>query len=192
MLNREMQYKTGNLEKEDIDNLVFLILVAGNAAVTNSIAMGVVTLLQHPSQLDEFKKDPSLAKDVVNECLRYNTASALNSRRAAKEDVVIGGKHIKKGEGVICLVQSADRDETYFKKGVQFDIHHDYNPQDTLGFGYGPHRCIAEWLARAEMEVALTTLFQRLPNLKLAVPVDQLKFTPPNQNIGITEMPVVW
>lgn len=116
---------------------------------------------------------------MVNECLRYNTASALNSRRAAKEDVTIGGKvdlffchlyifildptltydygqHIKKGEGVICLVQSADRDETYFKKGIQFDIHHNYKPQDTLGFGYGPHRCIAEWLARAELEVALS------------------------------------
>ena len=53
---------------------------------------GVVTLLQHPSQLEEFKKDASLAKAVVNECLRYNTASALNSRRAAKEDITVGGK----------------------------------------------------------------------------------------------------
>ncbi|KAL9598745.1 MAG: hypothetical protein Q9219_004303 [cf. Caloplaca sp. 3 TL-2023] len=186
------QYMTGNLEKEDVNNLIFLLLVAGNAAVTNSISTSVVTLFQHPAQLEEFKQKPTLAKDVVNECLRYNTASALNSRRAAKEDITIGGKHIKKGEGVICLVQSADRDESFFKGGPQFDIHHEYDPQDTLGFGHGPHRCIAEWLSRAELEVALTTLFKRLPNLKLAVPVEELKFTPPAQNIGITEMPVVW
>ncbi|KAL8786596.1 MAG: hypothetical protein Q9195_008153 [Heterodermia aff. obscurata] len=186
------QYKTGNLDKEDFDNLVFLILVAGNAAVTNSIAMGVVTLLQHPSQLEEFKNDPTLAGMAVKECLRYNTASALNSRRAALEDVVIAGQKIQKGDGVICLVQSADRDESFFTKGTEFDIHHDYDTKDNLGFGYGPHRCIAEHLARAEIEIALTTLFQRLPDLKLAVPVDQLKFTPPAQNIGITEMPVVW
>ncbi|KAL8940052.1 MAG: hypothetical protein Q9216_003026 [Gyalolechia sp. 2 TL-2023] len=186
------QYKTGNLEKEDVDNLVFLIMVAGNAAVTNSIAMGVVTLLHHPSQLEEFKRNPSLAPAVANECLRYNTASALNSRRAAQEDVYIGGKHIHKGEGVICLVQSADRDETYFKDGAHFDIHHGYDAGDTFGFGHGAHRCIAEGLARAEVEVALAALFQRLPDLRLAVPVEELGFTPARQNVGIVEMPVLW
>lgn len=137
----------------------------------------VVTLLQHPSQLEEFKSDLSLAKDVTNECLRYNTASALNSRRAAKEDLVVGGKvivfsphpdsstcvlifrdlqHIKKGEGVICLVQSGDRDESYFENADRFDIHRNQDPRDSLGFGYGSHRCIAEGLSRMELGIALS------------------------------------
>ena len=68
----------------------------------------------------------------------------------------VGKQQIKKGEGIICLVQSADRDETFFQKGTEFDIHHDYDSQNTLGFGHGPHRCIAEGLARAELEIALS------------------------------------
>ena len=86
------QYQRGTLGREDISNLAFLVLVAGNAALINSIALGVVTLLQHASQLEELKADPALASSAVKELLRYNTASALNSRRVTKEDVTIGGK----------------------------------------------------------------------------------------------------
>lgn len=96
----ENQLKQGHLEKEDVVNLAFLVLVAGNAALINSIALGVITLLQHPQQLEELRKNAMIAPRVVNELLRYHTASALNSRRAARADVEIGGQvgriHLKK------------------------------------------------------------------------------------------------
>lgn len=85
-------YKQGKLSLEEIVNLAFLVLVAGNAALINSIALGVVTLHLHAGQRDELKKDPKLARDVVLELTRYNTTSALNSRRAVNEDVEIGGQ----------------------------------------------------------------------------------------------------
>lgn len=85
-------YKQGKLTLDEIVNLAFLVLVAGNAALINSIALGVVTLHLHADQRDELKKDPKLAKDVVMELTRYNTTSALNSRRAVNEDVEIGGQ----------------------------------------------------------------------------------------------------
>ena len=85
-------YKQDRLTEEDIVNLAFLVLVAGNAALINSIVLGIVTLQLHPQQLEELKKNPNLAKNVVGELTRYHTASALNSRRAVKEDTEIGGQ----------------------------------------------------------------------------------------------------
>jgi len=62
-----------------------------------------------------------------------------------------------------------------------------------LAFGYGRHVCIAQWLARAELQVALATLFTRLPGLRLAGPVEEaVEFAPPTKDIGITKMKVVW
>lgn len=101
------QYKPGNLSEDDVTTLAFLIMTAGNAALINSIGLGTLTLLQHPNQLEEFKKTPSMAAQVVNEITRYHTTSALNSRRAAKEDIDIREKHVKQGEGVICSSSSS-------------------------------------------------------------------------------------
>lgn len=184
------QLRPGHLEHEDLVLITFLLLVAGNATMTSMIALGVVTLLQHPDQLTALKKDPALANNMVEELLRFHTASALATRRVAKEDVTVAGKVIKEGEGVIASNQSANRDETVFKDADRFDIHRVPGPQ--LGFGYGIHQCIAEWLARAELQCVFGVLFQQLPNLKLAIPMSEVKYTAPANDVGITELPVTW
>lgn len=86
------EYKTGSFSRDDIINLVYMIFVAGNTAITGSIALGVLTLLQHPKQLNDLKKDPSLAGNAVEETLRFHTPSALNSRRVAVSDTQLGGE----------------------------------------------------------------------------------------------------
>ena len=184
------QYHNGRLSRDDIVQISFMILTAGNAALINSIGLGVLTLLQHPDQLDELKKDSSLAPQVVNELLRYNTTSALNSRRAVLSDTQIGGVTVHKGESVICSVQSGDRDEDKTEKPELFDIHRKYSGEDVLGFGYGPHRCLGEALSRAELEAVFATLFQKAPELKLAVKFEALEFSDPKQNAGVTKLPV--
>lgn len=184
--------KEGKLQQEDIVELAFLVLVAGNAALINSIALGVVTLFQHPAQLDELKADPSKASLVVSELLRYNTTSALNSRRAVKKTTTIGGQEMKADDKVICAVQSADRDEGHFDHPEKFDMHRQVKSEDVLGFGWGPHRCQGEWLTRVELEIVFGTLWKKLPNLRLADGIDALKWTPAEQNIGVSEMPVLW
>lgn len=188
----EKQLKPGHVTKDDVVNLAFLVLTAGNAALLNSIGLGVITLLSHPSQLEEFKKDPTLAPAVVNELLRYNTTSALNSRRATTKDITIGDKHIPENTGVICSVQSADRDRLDAKESdpEYFDIHRQRDPAKVLGFGYGPHRCQGEILSRMELEMVFTTLFRRLPNLRLGKATDDLEYSPPEQNAGVLELPV--
>lgn len=129
----------------------FLMLVAGNATMVNMIALGVVTLFQNPDQMEEIKADPATwAPKFVEELSRYHTASAMAIKRTAKEDVEIGGKVMKKGDGIIASNQSANRDEEVFKDADKFDMHREW-PEKELGFGWGPHRCIGEYLSKAEM-----------------------------------------
>ncbi|TKA80462.1 hypothetical protein B0A49_00846 [Cryomyces minteri] len=182
----------GHIEKLDAVQMAFLLLVAGNATMVNMINLGVVTLLQHPKQLKELKGDTSLAKAFVEELCRFHTASALATRRVAKVDIVLGGKKIKAGEGIIASNQSGNRDEEVFPNPDTFDMHRKRGSEQALGYGYGCHRCVAEWLARAELEIVFGTLFQRVPNLRLAMPMSEIKYSKPSQNVGITELPVVF
>ena len=140
----------------------------------NMISLGLVTALQHPEQLNAFEKNPALLPKFVEELCRYHQGSAMATRRVAKVDVEYGGivgslrremhklyqtsdksQTIKAGEGIIAACQSGDRDEDVFPEPDKFDMYRHLNPADALGFGYGAHRCIAEKLAKAEIEVAL-------------------------------------
>jgi nitric oxide reductase len=148
------QLKPGHLTKDDVVQIAFLLLVAGNATMVNMINLGVVTILQHPDQLEDLKKEPlEWSPKFVEELCRYHTASALSTKRVAKEDVVIGGKAIKKGEGIIAATQSGNRDEDVFPNPDVFDMKRARGKEEALGYGWGEHRCVAEWLARAELEI---------------------------------------
>lgn len=137
-------------------------------------SQGVIELLRNPSQLQDLKSDPSLSTVFVEELCRYHTGSSMAMKRVAKEDIVLGGKVglpflwpvnitrnfdtemkqiIKAGEGIIAANASGNRDEEVFSDPNVFDMHRTPDPNHALGFGFGPHRCIAEPLARAEMEL---------------------------------------
>ncbi|KAK8044167.1 cytochrome P450 55A1 [Apiospora rasikravindrae] len=186
------QLKPGHLTEDQVTTLAFLVLTAGNAALINSISLGVLTLLQHPDQLADFKKRPEeLAPQLVTEITRYHTASGLNSRRAVKQDIVIGGQLLKMGEGVICAVQAANRDGEKFADPDKFDIHRPgMRPEDTLGFGFGAHRCQAEFFSRTQLEIVFVKLFKRLPGLRLAKAETELVYSEPTMNVGVEEVPV--
>ncbi|CAF0938866.1 unnamed protein product [Rotaria sordida] len=185
------QVQTSKLTHDELVAMSFLLLVAGNATTANMIALGTLTLLQHPDQLAELRRDPSLIKNAVEEILRYVTGSQFATRRLALEDVEIGGQIIKKGEGVWALNASANEDEDVFSNATRFDIHRQPNPH--LAFGDGIHVCIAQDLARVEIQIAIETLIRRLPNLQLAVPADELQYvTIPKRDFGVAALPVKW
>ncbi|KAK1499326.1 cytochrome P450 55A1 [Colletotrichum cuscutae] len=143
------QLRPGHIEKSDAVQIAFLLLVAGNATMVNMIALGVVELFRNPGQLAQLKADPSLAPAFVEELCRYHTGSSMAMKRVAKEDIILGGKA---GEGIIAANQSGNRDEDVFPDPDVFDMHRTPDPNHALGFGFGPHRCVAEPLARAELE----------------------------------------
>ncbi|PVI02845.1 cytochrome P450 [Periconia macrospinosa] len=195
------QVLPSNIERSDAVQIAFLMLVAGNATMVNMIALGIVTLLQHPSQMDKLKANSSLAKPFVSELCRYHTGSAMATRRVAKVDIDLSGHNIKAGEGIIAATQSASRDEDIFSDAADFDILRFVAKEDggrgedwyqAMGYGWGEHRCVAEPLARAELEIVFGTIFQKLPGLRLGVDFGDVRWSPARKDVGITELPVLF
>ncbi|KAI1748668.1 cytochrome P450 [Xylaria castorea] len=186
------QYHAGNLSRDEVVQLIYVVLTAGNTALLNSIGLGVLTLFKNEEQWHKVRRNPlAFGPGLAAECLRYNTTSALDCRRAATDDLVLHGMTIKKGEGVICAVQSADRDEAITQNSGVFDVNRKYPAEDLLGLGYGIHRCLGEHLAKVTLEIALATLFARFPGLKLHGQVEDVEFTAPTENIGVIKLPVM-
>ncbi|KAF4997507.1 hypothetical protein FGRMN_3871 [Fusarium graminum] len=116
------QVKPGAIEKADVVQIAFLLLIAGNAAMLNMIALGVVTLAQHPDQLGQLKSNPSLTANFIEGLCRSHTASALAIKQTAKEDVMTGDKLIRANEGIIASNQSTNRDEDIIENLDEFNM----------------------------------------------------------------------
>jgi cytochrome P450 len=149
-----------------------------------------LALLQNPEQLAIIKADPSTTPEAVEELLRYFSIADSATARAATADIEIDGVRIKAGEGVFALTYAANRDPEVFDNPDALDLvrgarHH-------VAFGFGPHQCLGQNLARAELQIVFDTLFRRLPDLRLATPVEELRYKDQAFVYGVEEMPVTW
>jgi cytochrome P450 len=163
------------LDEDEILATVFLMFLAGHVTTVNLIGNGVVALLTHPEQLAKLRANPELAGGVVEETLRYWGPVDFIGRRIAKEDVEVGGTVIPKGEQATASLASANRDPERFANPDVFDITRpDANRH--VAFGKGIHVCLGAPLARVEGNVAFTTLFRRFPDLRLAVPAEEVRW----------------
>ncbi|MFE9576408.1 cytochrome P450 [Nocardia sp. NPDC006044] len=164
-----------------------LLLIAGFDTTANMLALGAFALLCHPDQLTAWHADPDRA---IEELLRYLTI-AHTATRSAMTDVELAGHEIKAGETVALSLQSADRDPAVFDHPDILDLRR--NAVGHLGFGYGPHQCLGQQLARVEIRTALTALATRFPTLRLAVPASEIRT---RANIigvyGLQHLPVTW
>jgi cytochrome P450 family 107 subfamily K polypeptide 1 len=163
------------LDEDEVLATVFLMFLAGHVTTVNLVGNGVVALLTHPDQLAKLKADPELAKGVVEETLRYWGPVDFIGRRIAKEDVEVGGTAIPTGEQATVSLASANRDPGRFANPDVFDITRaDANRH--VAFGKGIHVCLGAPLARVEGQVAFATLFRRYPELRLAVPAEEVRW----------------
>ncbi|MEV8632928.1 cytochrome P450, partial [Streptosporangium sp. NPDC051023] len=168
---------------------VMMLLVAGHETTENMISLGVLTLLEHPEELRRLRDDPSLIPDAVEELLRYlSVADVL--LRLAKADIEVAGSTIRSGDAVVLSTAAANRDGEAFPDPDVLDLSR--RPRGQVAFGHGPHLCLGQHLARLELEVALLTLFERVPTLRLAVSAERLPAKPPLSLQGVTELPVTW
>ncbi|MDN0195761.1 cytochrome P450 [Streptomyces sp. S.PNR 29] len=181
---------SGALPEEEVAGTGLLLLLAGHETTSSMLAMSTLALLRHPEQLALLREDPSLIKGAVEELLRYITIVQNGVGRVALEDVEVGGQLIRAGEGVLCMVSTANRDESVFPGGEDLDVRRD--ARSHLSFGFGIHQCVGQSLARAELQIALETLLRRLPTLRLAVPVEDLRFRDGVGFYGVEELPVEW
>lgn len=176
------------LNEEELVSMITLLIFAGHETTSNLISIGSLMLLDHPEQLERLKTDFSLAPSAVEELLRFNGPSTIVGPRFATEDIELGGQLIKKGEMVIAVVKSANRDGRVFTDPDDLDLTRKITRH--LAFGHGIHKCLGAPLARIEGDIAFTTLLKRLPNLRLSVPRENLTWSSGLTSQGITSLPV--
>jgi cytochrome P450 len=178
------------LSKEELQGMMYLLLVAGYETTANLIGSGVLALLQHPDQLAALRGDPALLPSAVEELLRFCAPVATSTLRYAADDVALGGVVIPKGDMVLVVITAANRDPVRFPFPDALDITRADNKH--LAFGHGIHYCLGAPLARLEGEIALGTLLRRMPDLRLSVAPGALTWRPSLVLRGLTKLPVVF
>jgi hypothetical protein len=185
------EHKTqGTLSREEVVANIRLILIAAFESTANQVALGILLLLLHDDQRALLVRDPTLVDSAVEEILRYITIDQFGRRRLATADIEIGGQLVRAGEAVVLATGTANRDASVFDNPDQFDITRDARAH--LAFSYGAHQCLGQAIARIELQSAIRTIFQRIPTLRVAVPVEQLPFKNDRSLYGLHALPLTW
>jgi cytochrome P450 len=179
-----------HLSQNELCSMVVLLIVAGHETTVSLITNAVLALLSNPDELAELRADPTLIPAAVEELLRYDSPVERTIARWAATDAELGGETIRRGELVIAVVGSANRDEAQFTGANELDVRRDAGRH--VGFGRGPHYCLGAPLARLETEIALATLLRRLPKLRLALAEDDLYWRPIPIFRSLASLPVAW
>ncbi|QOV34494.1 cytochrome P450 [Streptomyces ferrugineus] len=180
---------TGEATLDEATGMVSLLLLAGHETTANMFPLAVIALLHNPSQLDALRADDSLWPGAVEELLRHLTVIHSGIRRVATEDVDLSGVRIRAGEGVVVALQAANRDPSTYSGPDSLDVHRDASGH--LAFGHGLHQCLGQSLARAELRLGLSTLFRRLPALRMTASPDSLALSASTVH-GVRSLPVAW
>lgn len=184
--------KAGELDMPGATIMGMIMLIAGHETSANMITLATALLLQNPEQLALLREteDKKVIAGAVEELLRYLTIPHLLQRRIATEDIEVEGETIRAGEGIISSLPAANFDPVAFPEPEKLDLLRDARHHHA--FGWGPHQCIGQQLARIELEVVFGTLYRRIPTLRLGVDFDQLRFKGDSLAYGIYELPVAW
>jgi pimeloyl-[acyl-carrier protein] synthase len=151
-------------EEEIIANCI-LTMIGGQETSTNLISSGLLTLLQHPEQMQILLDDPALIPSAVEELLRYESP-IQHTARVAQDDFSLGGKFIRRGQTVVAVLAAGNRDPERFPNPDVLDVKR--GDKGHLAFGWSAHFCFGAPLARIEGQIAFGALLGRLKNLELA------------------------
>jgi cytochrome P450 len=176
-------------EQELIGNLL-LMIIAGHDTTTNLIGNAVRALCEHRDQLELVRSGRAAWADVVEEALRWDCPVTYIPFRYPIRDLASGGTVIPAGSAILAGYAAAGRDQAAFGPAAdQFDVTRTGETRH-LSFGHGPHYCLGAPLARAEAVIALEQLFDRFPDLDLAVPDAELRQSASLVSNGVRELPV--
>jgi cytochrome P450 len=184
------QIRPGHLSHDAAAHMMDLILTAGHETTANQIALGMFSFLTNPEQKRKLEADPDLVNAAVEEMLRLHSIVQYNGSRVALEDIEVRGHIIRKGEGVIALINAANRDPAVFECPHDFNI--ERPRQLHMAFSFGIHQCLGQPLARIELQEVFRTIFQRMPNISLAIPEHDIAFNEENSVVGIQKFPIRW
>lgn len=185
---------TGELTDEELTNLGMVLLATGHLPTSSMLALGAFVLMTEPDQRvrlvargDDTAEETERA---VEELLRYLSILQFDVRRTALVDVEIDGRTIAAGETVVLSLPVANRDPARFPEPDTLDLGR--SATGHLAFGHGVHQCLGQHLARAELRIALTALFSRFPDLRLAVSPDEVPTRDRMAVYGVDRLPVRW
>jgi cytochrome P450 len=178
------------LSNEELTANIVLLFGAGHVTTVNLIGNGLLALYRNPDQLALLKANPALITNAIEEFLRYDSSVQLSARVTLEDIDDLGGRKIPKGETVLCLLGSANRDPAvYPDRPDRLDITRpNVRP---LSFGGGIHFCLGAQLARIEAEVAIATLLRRLPELRLD-DAENPEWRPTFVLRGLKRLPASW
>ena len=179
------------LSDQELMSTIFQLIVAGHDTTTSLIGNAVVALLRHPEELNKLRADRSRIDDVIDECLRFDAPVPHSTFRYAVEPVDIGGVTIPSGAQVIICLAGANRDPARYSSPDAFNI--DRTEGRHLAFGHGIHHCLGAPLARMEGCLAISSLFDRFPQIRLAVTDGELQWGHGDGLVlrGLSRLPVL-
>jgi cytochrome P450 len=178
------------LSQDELLAMSFLLLVAGHETTVNLIASGTLALLEHRDQLEKLEGDSQLIKPAVEELLRYTSPVEIATERYTRQDLEICGTTVPRGELVLAVLGSANRDEQHFEDPDTLDLARDPNRHLAFGRG-GVHHCLGAPLARMEGRIAISALLQRFPSLDLGVDSGSLRWRRGIFLRGLQRLPLV-
>jgi cytochrome P450 len=179
------------LDQQELLSTIFQLIIAGHDTTASLIENSVVALLCNPEQLAELRAEPERIGAAVEEFLRYDAPVPHSTFRYAIEPIELGDVTIPAGAQVIINLASANRDGDFYAHPDALDI--DRTDSRHLAFGHGIHFCLGAPLARMEGQLALNTLLRRFPELRLAVPREELHWGHGDGLVlrGLSALPVI-
>ncbi|MET8161469.1 cytochrome P450 [Sphaerisporangium sp. NPDC005289] len=179
----------GKLTEGELTDTIFAILGAGSETTINFLSNAVTNLLTHPDQLELVRSGEKSWDDVMEEVLRAEAPLASLPLRFAADDVDLDGVLIRKGDPILVNYLAAGRDpKLHGESACEFDITR--ADKEHISFGYGPHYCLGAGIARLVGAIGLSTLFERFPDINLAVPAEELQPLPTFIMNGHRSLPV--
>ena len=179
-----------NITDEELTGLADGILIGGHETTASMLALGALHLMTKPEHFAMIRDSDEHITEVVDELLRFLTVVQVAFPRFVLEDMELGGQEIKAGDVVLVSLSSANRDEAL---GDDIDTVNPFREMPShFAFGYGLHRCVGAELGRMELRMSYPALLRRFPNLRLAVPFEDLKFRELSMVYGVDKLPVTW
>jgi cytochrome P450 len=182
-----------NLTDAELAGLADGVFTGGFETTAGMIALGTLVLLRDPDHAKLVRDgSPDEVDTVVEELLRYLSVVQLAFPRFAKQDMELFGRRIRRGDVLLASLPGANRDPLVM--GAEPDTFDPFRVPSSghLAFGHGIHRCIGAELARIELRTVLPRIFQRFPDLALAVPESEIFFRQLSFVYGVDSLPVTF